>query len=413
MPKTEPARGLSPLAGSAERGVTRREQEEVMGRTAIAFLILAAVGGCVADDQGPLARFPGAPGQDGAAPTYTKWSRAGDQFAALHDNQAAVPMPQVVTVPAGTQPNTTTAQKPASLHKTVVAAPQPAAPAQGSADVVVDSQLAAATMVTVPADKTSTDTVKAPSHSNPDADSPPSDPASPAIRMVNSKRVTLNYELKDVGASGVSGVELWCTHDTKSWTKGEIVAQTSHSFTVEVKEEGLYGFTLLARNGAGIGKDAPAPGEQPQVWVTVDVTKPTVQICSVEIDRAAKTPTVEIHWVAKDKNLGPKPITLSYAEQPDGPWTPIAAGIENTGQHEWQPPATAPRCIYLKVEAVDLPGNTASAQTANPLRLDAAAAAVVAPPPDATHAGKTLPAPPALDTSRPSAAISGVEPNGN
>jgi hypothetical protein len=290
-------------------------------------------------------------------------------------------------------------------------------PADKAADKpAADSAKCPADCANHPADapKASTDAAKAVSpepRPDPEIEQAAGDPGAPAIRMVNSKRVTLNYELKDVGASGVSGVELWCTQDAHSWKKGEIVAQTSHSFTVEVKEEGLYGFTLLARNGSGVGKDAPASGEQPQTWVMVDVTKPTVQISSVEISKTAKTPTVEIHWSAKDKNLGPKPITLSYAEAPEGPWTPIAAGVENSGMYEWQPPAKVPQRVYLKVEAVDMPGNTASAQTANPLRLDMAAAVVAPPPPDTTH--KTLPAPPALDTSRPTAAIMAVEPGGN
>ena len=381
-----------------------------MGRTAAAFLILAVVGGCVADDQGPLAQFPAAkPGQTAAAPSYATWSRTSDQFADLQNNTSA-------------KPSATTAQKPTSAPKPAVTKLPPPAPTPGASDIIVDSQLVDATLVTTPGDKSAEKTADkaasakpAPSgHSALEVDQAANDPAAPSIRMVNSKRVTLNFELKDVGASGVSGVELWCTQDAHTWKKGEIEAQTNHSFTVEVKEEGLYGFTLLARNGSGVGKeDAPAPGEQPQVWVMVDVTKPTVQISSVEITRAGKEPTVEIHWSAKDKNLGPKPITLSYAEQPEGPWTPIAAGVENSGQYEWQPPTTAPHRLYLRVEAVDMPGNSAWAQTANPLRLDAAAAAAPVVPPPADLGHKTLPAPPALDTSRPTAAILAVEPGAN
>jgi hypothetical protein len=358
------------------------------------------------------------PGDVGAQPAYSTWSRSGDQFAALHNNSGAGASQQAAAGLRASQdvlkPAATTVQKPASMQKPTVTAP-PTDAASGPGDVVVDSQLVNATLVAAPADKAGTDSAKAQlaqSHPNVEVDSVANDPAAPAIRMVNSKRVTLNYELKDVGASGVSGVELWCTQDAHAWKKGEIVAQTSHSFTVEVKEEGLYGFTLLARNGSGVGKDAPVSGEQPQVWVMVDVTKPTVQITSVEIGHA-KTPTVEIHWSAKDKNLGPRPITLSYGEQAEGPWTPIAAGVENSGMYEWQPPATAPHRLYLRVEAVDMPGNAAFAQTANPLRLDATVTIAAPPAPDATHPTKTLPAPPALDTSRPSAAILGVEPNGN
>ena len=415
-----------------------------MGLTATAFLLLIALGGCVADDQGLPAQYSTAkPGQPGVAPGYATWTRA-DQFAALQDDATPAPPPKAApTAATKTGAATTTVQKPPARKPAFVATPagQAQDPATtGPTDVVVDAQLVSATMVTAPADKaepqpkakadgdkdktegdkvkTEGDKVKCddkaparPGPANLNIEPAANDPSAPAIRMVNSKRVTLNYELKDVGASGVSGVELWCTQDAHAWKKGEIVAQTSHSFTVEVKEEGLYGFTLLARNGSGLGKDAPASGEQPQVWVMVDVTKPVVQIASVELDRGAKAPTVEIHWVAKDKNLGPRPITLSYSEQAEGPWTPIAAGVENSGQYEWQPPATVPHRIYLKVEAVDMPGNAASAQTANPLRLDVAAVVAAPPPADAGH--KTLPAPPAMDASRPTAAINGVEPNGN
>jgi len=398
-----------------------------MGRTVTAFLVLAALGGCVADDPGPMAALPAAkPGQPGVAPGYATWTRA-DQFAALQDD-AAVPAKVAPAMPAQTASKaagmTTTVQKPPA-HKPAFVTTPAAAPATDPTDVVVDAQLVNATLVTLPGDKTEpkakadadkdkADVVKAPAHPAPatlNLGQAANDASAPAIRMVNSKRVTLNYELKDVGASGVSGVELWCTQDAHTWKKGEIVAQTSHSFTVEVKDEGLYGFTLLARNGSGVGKDAPASGEQPQVWVMVDVTKPVVQIVGVELDRNAKSPTVEIHWVAKDKNLGPRPITLSYGEQAEGPWTPIAAGVENSGQYEWQPKADVPHHIYLKVEAVDMPGNAASAQTANPLGLESAPVAAAPAPADPTH--KTLPAPPAIDASRPTAAILAVEPNGN
>ena len=75
--------------------------------------------------------------------------------------------------------------------------------------------------------------------------------------MVNTKRITLNYEQKDLQTSGISGVELWRTRDGHTWEHGEIVAQTNHSFSVEVKEEGMHGFTLVARNGADGSKDPP------------------------------------------------------------------------------------------------------------------------------------------------------------
>jgi hypothetical protein len=407
-----------------------------MGRTATALLVLIAVGGCVADNQGPAA-FQSA--QKGPSPAtascYATWSKP-DQFAVLHDD-TVVPVPPTTSV----APTAPTAISPPVAHTAVAAAPKALAtpkplppllpgealPPLGGAtsattvasnDLAIDPELARATMVQTPVDHPETEAhptkVQTASYqakkTASEGELALANAAGPAIRMVNTKRVTLNYELKDVGVSGVSGVELWCTQDAHTWKRGEIVAQTNHSFSVEVKEEGLHGFTLLARNGSGAGKDSPAVGEQPQVWVMVDYTKPTVQITSVEVAHGAKAPTVQVRWTAKDKNLGPRPITLSYAEQPEGPWTTIVAGVENSGQYEWQAPAGAPHHVFLRVEAADMPGNVGAAQTANALRLDAVVTAAV---PAVGVIRKPVPALPALDASRPSAAILGVETNGN
>jgi hypothetical protein len=420
-----------------------------MGRTATAWLVLVAVGGCVADNQGPPAAFQTAQkGQPPTASCYATWSKP-DQFAVLHDSVAAVP-PPMAAPPATPPPTTAQAVTPPPLVRIAEAGPKqlpapgplPAAlgsealpplnawapvPATAPADVIIDQELARATMVQAPPDrpevaetrqgKGQSKTLQA-KKTDPELEQASTSAASPPIRMVNTKRVTLNYELKDMDNSGISGVELWRTRDAHSWERGEIVAQTNHSFSVEVKDEGLHGFTLLARNGVDAGKEAPVPGEQPQVWVMVDYTKPVVQITGVEVSHG-KTPTVQIHWTAKDKNLGFRPITLSYAEQAEGPWMKIAAGLENNGQFEWQAPAAAPHHVFLRVEAADMAGNVAYVQTPNALRLDtavvlAAPASTSASTSEFMHKPVTAPpASPAPDAPHPTAAILGVEPNGN
>src|SRR5205823_13601953 len=82
-------------------------------------------------------------------------------------------------------------------------------------------------------------------------------PAAAAVRMVNSKRVSLNYEIKDVGPSGISAVELWYTQDGKRWEKFDTANQPRPPLVIEVKDDALYGFTLVARNGIGLGKRPP------------------------------------------------------------------------------------------------------------------------------------------------------------
>ena len=381
-----------------------------MGRKAIAFLVLVAVGGCVQDDQdAALAPRQGQP-LIGAAPAYATWTRPNAVVAPPAGADPAPPRaaaPAVVSVPAAT----TTALKPTAVR---IPAAAPAAPAAAAAaPPAVDADLVAATMVQAPgnAEPATHEITLASNPPGPNAGGEATAKTVPAsARMINSKRITLNYELKDVGALGVAGVELWCTQDTRTWQRGEIIAQTNHSFTVEVKDEGLYGFTLLARNGSGAGKEPPKPGDQPQVWVSVDVTKPAVQITALEMTHAGKAPTLTIRWTAKHKDLAPQPISLAYSQEPEGPWTPIAAGLDNSGEYEWQPTGALPPHLYVRVEAADRHGNVGAAQTANPLRIDAAAAVAQA---NAPTAHKPLPAPPALDASRPTAAILDVVPCGN
>src|SRR5205807_9911210 len=41
----------------------------------------------------------------------------------------------------------------------------------------------------------------------------------PGKRWVNSKKISLNYEIKEEGPSGVQAVELWFTRDMQTWEK--------------------------------------------------------------------------------------------------------------------------------------------------------------------------------------------------
>jgi hypothetical protein len=194
----------------------------------------------------------------------------------------------------------------------------------------------------------------------------------PAVRMVNSKRITINYEVKGVGPSGLSGVELWCTQDGKTWKKRDVAPHAQPPYVVEVEAEGLYGFTLLAKNGIGLGKEAPQPGDLPQIWVEVDQTSPVVQLTSIHANCAHQHQDVVIRWKANDKNLGPRPVTLSYAASEEGPWQTMAANLPNTGRYVWPLPAEAPARFLVRVEATDLVGNVGSAQTPKPVLMDRA-----------------------------------------
>ena len=195
-------------------------------------------------------------------------------------------------------------------------------------------------------------------------------PSAAVVRMVNSKRLSLNYEIKDVGPSGVSTVELWYTRDGRKWEKYDTTSQPRPPFVVDLKDEGLYGFSLVARNGVGLGKPAPRAGDQPQIWVDVDATRPVVKLLETQIGVSGEAQYLSIRWKAADDHLGPRPITVSYSEQAAGPWTPIAGNLENTGSYIWQLPAAVPAHLLVRVEASDLVGNIGTAQMPEPILLD-------------------------------------------
>lgn len=228
------------------------------------------------------------------------------------------------------------------------------------------------------------------------------------LRLLNSKRITFHYEVKDPASSGVSGLEMWGTTDMRSWKKYDIVKRSGSSLVVDVKEEGLYGFSMIARGKEELTKNQPPqPGEPPQVWVAVDLTKPVVQLLGAELNIMAKAPALVIRWNAKDRNFGPRPITLLYAERLEGPWTPVAANVENSGRYEWSMPACVPSSVFVRIQAVDLMGNTGMAQTTTLHIPGRPSTSTVLNEPklaDPPKLGNVLPPPPCETNLRPVAA---------
>jgi hypothetical protein len=195
-------------------------------------------------------------------------------------------------------------------------------------------------------------------------------PTKPMVHLINKKSLTLVYEVKDVGPSGISGVELWYTRDAKDWRRHESAPDTKPPYLIEVQEEGLYGFTLLAKNGIGLSKEPPRRGDQPQVWVEVDLTKPTVALTDVKPEVRDKGPMLNIQWEAGDKNMASRPITISYAEKADGPWQPMGSNMDNSGRYQWPLRSGSPATMYIRVEAKDSAGNVGIAQTPMPIHVD-------------------------------------------
>jgi hypothetical protein len=189
-------------------------------------------------------------------------------------------------------------------------------------------------------------------------------------RYVNSAQISLNYEIREEGPSGTSSVELWETRDTRNWNKLKEDRSHQPPLTFEVKDEGVYGFTLVAKSGVGLYERLPRSGDAPQVWVEVDLKRPEISFVHAVVDPGPETGKLTITWKATDKNLARNPISLSYSKEPEGPWTPIESGLPNVGSHVWRIPTGVPYQFYVQVEAIDKAGNIGKRKTQELVKVD-------------------------------------------
>lgn len=191
-------------------------------------------------------------------------------------------------------------------------------------------------------------------------------------RLVNSKKISLQYQVRNAGPSGVALVEVWRTCDGRKWEKFAQQTNAKPPFVVEVEKEGLYGFILIPRSGVGLARKAPVEGEAPQLWVEVDLSPPQIKLNEPVVGTGRDNGKLTITWTARDRNLGSDPITISYAEEATGEWKLVASRVRNSGKFVWQMPPKTPYRFLVRVHAVDRAGNVGSDQTANPVVVDLA-----------------------------------------
>jgi len=220
----------------------------------------------------------------------------------------------------------------------------------------------------------------APAAPEPSTTLPPSAPPRkplPPLQYVNHPNVLLEYELSKVGKSGIGSVDLWWTRNNgESWelyAKDQKIAGSTRNgkqeATVELPGEGVYGFILVVKSRAGLGKKAPKADDIPEIRVEVDTTLPFAELYPATPDHQHPGALI-LNWVAKDNNLANTPITLEWAENREGKWNNIAVNIPNTGSYSWQLPDTLPVQVYLRLRVRDLAGNESVAATQDPQLVD-------------------------------------------
>ncbi len=177
-------------------------------------------------------------------------------------------------------------------------------------------------------------------------------------RFSDSNRFSLEYELEAVGSIGVDSVELYGSiDDGKNWKFWGQDPDKASPFDIETKEEGVFGFRIVVVSANGLASPRPLASESPDIVVVVDKQKPVVRITGANYGEGDRTGSLVIRYECVDANPMARPITLSFSDRIDGPWTTIAAGLRNDGDYVWPADPQLPRQLFLRIDATDNAGN--------------------------------------------------------
>jgi len=209
----------------------------------------------------------------------------------------------------------------------------------------------------------------------PDSILPPSEPVTPPQgsrpRLTASRRFSLEYDVETVGPEGLADVELWGTSDGgKTWARWGSDPDKQSPMDVEVNGEALYGFKVVIVGKSGLASNAPQAGDAADIWVGIDLTRPKARLVSAAYGQGNAAGKLDIRWEAADANLTSRPVTISISDEPGGAFTPIAAGLPNSGQYYWDFDPRSPRLIYLRLEVRDEAGNVAVDQLTEPIKIE-------------------------------------------
>ena len=178
------------------------------------------------------------------------------------------------------------------------------------------------------------------------------------VQIIGSNRFRLNYGIDSIDPSGVGKVVLWMTRDDgQTWKTWGTDPDRRSPFPVEVTQQGRYGFRIVVQSKDGLTGQGPSSGDDADIWIVVDTTAPLAQITSVPYGRGAEAGKLIINYKVADPLLTLRPITISYAANPAGPWEIIKEGARNDDRFAWKVSREVPEQIFLKIEAVDRAGN--------------------------------------------------------
>jgi len=190
------------------------------------------------------------------------------------------------------------------------------------------------------------------------------------IQMVNNRVFNIEYQIDDVGPSGISSVELFVTEDGgKQWFRYGVDKDMKSPFQVDSMAEGTFGFAVRVRNGAGLADIPPQPGQPPEIIISVDQTLPFIEMAQPSVNTEGKG-AIRFSWQVVEANPAENSIRLESAQTANGPWLPVFDWQPDTGSYELAVQAGLPAQMYFRLLAKDTAGNISTSQTIQPVVVD-------------------------------------------
>ena len=190
------------------------------------------------------------------------------------------------------------------------------------------------------------------------------------IAIARSKEFELHYKINEA-AYPLEAVEVWFTQDSgRSWQLFGLDGDTRSPARFRADAEGLYGFYIIAKNGAGASDKSPDDQTTPQQWAFVDYTVPLVQLHdAVPAPDFAESGVLTLRWSVIDANVGARGLALSFRRADLETWSPIARGISNTGSYDWSIPNDITSPVVIKLTVRDRGGHVVEKQS-DPISFD-------------------------------------------